>query len=200
MNNENAHICERCGKEFFGDWRKDRKSRKQPIRFCSISCSKAHTPSQEHREKTRESVKKFCENAIHHCKYCGRACKDDASLDKHVAHCKLNPDRPGGKMPMHTRHYYNRPMSMGKGVVLNVTRAFVDQYRQEHPVCEICGKSVDEVVKTKSKFGPHSLCVDHDHATMEFRGLLCAVCNRQLGWYEKHKEAINKYLNKGPVV
>ena len=31
---------------------------------------------------------------------------------------------------------------------------------------------------------------------MKFRGLLCSVCNRQLGWYEKYKNEIEDYLNK----
>lgn len=172
MINNDIHICEKCGKEFIGDWRKDKKSRKQPLRFCSRACSNTHTPSQEHREKTRASVKKFWMKQTKRTRRAG----------------------------YHTRNYYTKPMSMRNGVVLNVTREFVDKYRKEHPVCEICGKRVEEVVKTKSKFGPHSLCIDHDHNTMKFRGILCSSCNRQLGWYEKNKDSINKYLNKGPVV
>jgi len=54
--------------------------------------------------------------------------------------------------------------------------------------CLICGKP--------NKNG-HRLCVDHDHTTNKTRGLLCIVCNRNLGWYEKYKDVINKYLSCG---
>lgn len=37
---------------------------------------------------------------------------------------------------------------------------------------------------------------DHDHKTKKFRGLLCQLCNRQLGWYEKYLNKIDDYLNK----
>jgi Recombination endonuclease VII len=50
--------------------------------------------------------------------------------------------------------------------------------------CEICGLWWDQ------------LHYDHDHATGLHRGWLCSWCNRQLGWYEKQKENILKYLGK----
>lgn len=51
--------------------------------------------------------------------------------------------------------------------------------------CLICG-----VPKTKK------LVVDHDHETGIVRGLLCASCNMQLGWYEKNIIKIKEYLNE----
>ena len=38
------------------------------------------------------------------------------------------------------------------------------------------------------------LCVDHDHITGVIRGLLCKHCNLKLGWFEKHKGAINAII------
>jgi hypothetical protein len=49
-------------------------------------------------------------------------------------------------------------------------RELVD--RQGHETCAICG-----VAPSPGK----RLQVDHDHATDEIRGLLCARCNRMLG-------------------
>ena len=41
-------ICERCGKVFEEDWRKDK--RKQ-CRFCSEECSRKRTQSEETKKK-----------------------------------------------------------------------------------------------------------------------------------------------------
>ena len=132
------------------------------------------------------------------CKYCGRICKNKNSLVQHEVRCKSNPDHiicygNKGNMP---KHFRNTKVKTSKGVQLDMTILELNEYRKTHPVCEICGRTIEEVVKWKSKFAPKSLCIDHDHTTMKFRGLLCSVCNRQLGWYEKHKDSIEKYLNK----
>ena len=60
--------------------------------------------------------------------------------------------------------------------------------------CKICGKTPEE--------NGRALAVDHDHACcagekscgMCVRGLLCHHCNTKLGWYEKNKDSIEKYL------
>ena len=46
-------------------------------------------------------------------------------------------------------------------------------------VCQICSKEVD-------------LCYDHDHATGEFRGVLCRQCNRALGQLGDTREGLKK--------
>lgn len=54
--------------------------------------------------------------------------------------------------------------------------------------CMICGSD-------------KKLCIDHDHATGEVRGILCGVCNSGLGLFgddvDKMKKAI-EYLEDGP--
>ena len=52
--------------------------------------------------------------------------------------------------------------------------------------CEVCGSK-------------DSLCYDHDHKTMKFRGVLCNKCNRSIGKLGDTIESIKKvlfYLNK----
>lgn len=60
--------------------------------------------------------------------------------------------------------------------------------------CRICNKAPGRV----------RLAVDHDHGCCPtrgkscgqcIRGLLCDYCNRQLGWYEQHRPAIDRYLS-----
>lgn len=52
-------ICEKCGKEFFEDWRKDQKTiKKNPIpRFCSRACANSRTQTKEIKEKISKSIK-----------------------------------------------------------------------------------------------------------------------------------------------
>ena len=39
------------------------------------------------------------------------------------------------------------------------------------------------------------LCYDHDHKTMEFRGVLCRACNRSLGQLGDNLEGIKKVVD-----
>jgi hypothetical protein len=61
------------------------------------------------------------------------------------------------------------------------------------PVCAICKIPL---VETKGK--RDSLCIDHDHATGNIRGLLCPAHNKGLGHLEKHLipywNEVQKYL------
>jgi hypothetical protein len=51
--------------------------------------------------------------------------------------------------------------------------------------CELCG------VKAKK------MCIDHKiHGS--YRGVLCQQCNTRLGWFEKYKESITEYIERGP--
>jgi Holliday junction resolvasome RuvABC endonuclease subunit len=55
--------------------------------------------------------------------------------------------------------------------------------KEQNNCCAICKQTF---VKE-----PH---IDHDHTTMNFRGLLCLSCNTTLGKYEKYKEAFDRYF------
>jgi len=55
-------------------------------------------------------------------------------------------------------------------------------YANQNGCCMICDRPFDV------------LCVDHNHETNNIRGLLCSSCNRSLGFVDKHKDKIIKYL------
>jgi len=49
-------------------------------------------------------------------------------------------------------------------------------------LCEICGHTTN-------------LCYDHDHITMEFRGVLCDTCNRALGLLKDNTDVLRNAIN-----
>ena len=51
-----------------------------------------------------------------------------------------------------------------------------EYYDNHNGKCDICGK--EEIVDRFNR-----LCIDHNHETGEFRGLLCMGCNRGLGFF-----------------
>ncbi len=68
----------------------------------------------------------------------------------------------------------------------NIALADYDEMlERQKGVCAICGGL---------NSAGQRLCVDHDHATGEVRGLLCHGCNTRLGWYEKNKLNTDLYL------
>jgi hypothetical protein len=63
------------------------------------------------------------------------------------------------------------------------------EFEKQHGVCKVCRKP-----EPKSR----PLHIDHDHATNQFRGLLCGSCNRALGLFHDDVEVIANaviYLN-----
>lgn len=48
--------------------------------------------------------------------------------------------------------------------------------------CPICLRTEEQCVGLGGNAGPW--CIDHDHATGEFRGWLCHQCNRGLGFFK----------------
>ena len=61
----------------------------------------------------------------------------------------------------------------------------VETYKQRmasRTSCEICGSKKE-------------LCYDHDHETMEFRGVLCRGCNRALGQLGDSLKGIMRAVN-----
>lgn len=173
--------CEICGKEHDGSYGSGR--------FCSRSCANKRIHSEETKQKIKDSIDKYNSSCKFVCSYCHAKFQSEEKKIDHEKKCSQNK-------AIKSILYKDRPVIITPGVYLDITRGELEKYRVEHPVCEICGRSAEEATKTTSKFGPHSLCIDHKHSNNKFRGLLCSVCNRQLGWYEKNKEAIEKYLNK----
>ncbi len=57
-------------------------------------------------------------------------------------------------------------------------------------LCEICGERPAEKFKKQRKF--MYLCLDHNHKTKEYRGLLCRHCNVGLGMFYENTAALRR--------
>jgi DNA-directed RNA polymerase subunit RPC12/RpoP len=61
--------------------------------------------------------------------------------------------------------------------------------------CGICGRTAEEAMSTLAP-EYRRLVPDHNHKTMEMRGLLCPYCNSRLEFVETHLTGIVKYLKR----
>ena len=130
-----------------------------------------------------------------------KVCKTGAlsctsSDDRLCPHCNMwfHKSSIGGHVNKCSKLHKEDRRVVVLGDVLDITVTQLAEYMSKQVTCEICGKTADEANIYKGKYAAKRLCVDHDHETNKFRGLLCSACNRNLGWYENHKKAADKYL------
>lgn len=105
---------------------------------------------------------------------------------------KAHPERIRASRVRHARAYPERARSRTLKAKYGITSEdFQAILTAQGDQCGICFKDVDA-----SESIPH---FDHDHATGEPRGVLCASCNTKLGWFEKRKIRIYEYLDNPPA-
>lgn len=188
-----SYTCERCGKlveeaDKFGSGR-----------FCSRACANTRDHSAETKERIRQGLNK---QTICYCQFCGKEFSTLTAKASHEKLCKSNPNKLKNPSRQHqdklqrnvVLHRYGE--SKKEKVTLDITYAELENYKESHSVCEICGRAVTETIKWQSKYAAKTLCVDHDHKTNKFRGMLCHNCNTKLGWYEAYQDKIKGYLSK----
>lgn len=161
--------CETCGKEHNGSYGSGR--------FCCQSCARSFS-TKNNRININKKVSKSLKGKA--SKVTNKVIESRNKRKQNTLIKKLNKS------------------VIINGDILNINNKELEEYRKTHLVCEICGQAEHAITFTgyTNRTKPNKLCVDHDHNTKKFRGLLCVSCNSKLGWYQNNKEAIEKYLNK----
>lgn len=168
---ENPSCCKNCGKPLPYELKNNK--------FCGRSCSATY--NNLHRQHKSQS---FDTNYM--CPVCNNGFNSACALRAHIARAH---EEYNMQLPYTVEDHENNTV-----VSLDITRKDMEAYKLTHTRCEICGKELEAIKQEPNHF--RSLCVDHDHNTNHFRGLLCMTCNRNLGWYELRAEQVQNYLNK----
>lgn len=137
-------------------------------------------------------------------RFCSRKCSNTRVLSPETK-AKIGKSLQGNKNgawsnPTHAdriRHQRQEAFLDRKVVVsktkLDITNRQLAEIRRKQNVCMMCKRPETTVTFSKVKVS-NLLCIDHDHVTNKFRGLLCNSCNRKLGSYESRKNEIDNYL------
>lgn len=94
------------------------------------------------------------------------------------------------KTPEQRRRDGIRQSAKNLGFDPDVITAHFDQHSGQ---CDICGQACGTFAR---------LTIDHDHATGDFRGLLCVNCNHLLGKARDQVDILKRaieYLGRGPI-
>lgn len=161
------HKCEKCGKLMTEYYGSGR--------FCCKECARGFS----NYKGIYDPITKENTTLKFKCEKCGKRYETEYGLKVHFDKHHLLPKE-------------KRNVKVA-GYEIFITNEQLDEYRLAHTKCEICGKDVEDIRKENNHF--KKLCIDHNHVTNEFRGLLCMTCNSALGWFEKNEDAVLKYLN-----
>ena len=69
------------------------------------------------------------------------------------------------------------------------------KFIEQQGKCAICGHDIYYNVWGDLPKTAYSLHIDHDHKTLEPRGLLCQLCNTGIGSFQDNKELVFKALD-----
>lgn len=103
-------------------------------------------------------------------------------------YARMTAEQKEAKLERQRRHRLTKPSVNGRMKSVLGRRNYFELYqtllKYQKGVCAICKKPP----------GARRLHIDHDHQTLEVRGLLCFSCNNKLGFVEKYLDEIAEYL------
>ena len=171
-------VCTKCGDEKpladFPRFQRARDGRSPSCRVCR------NAQSKEYRERNRERL-----SEAKRARYRANPARVRASHERWKA---SNPER----------HRFLQRRSHLKTVYGMTVEDYDALLSLQGGSCAVCDTAPPEGKR---------LHVDHDHACCPgerscgqcVRGLLCGPCNRLLGWVERRRETIDRYLGAGVV-
>jgi len=116
------------------------------------------------------------------CHKCGQL-RDESEFyaSGEPAHCKIcERERQKKRSKIDTREFRQRKViaqfKHRHGITLTPEQIDEMEEEQNHR-CAICERKFSELKR--------QYCIDHDHETLEIRGLLCRPCNLTVGYIEK---------------
>ena len=163
------HECENCGKVMIEKYASGR--------FCCKECARGFSNYKGVYDPITKL--KISDNSCK-CPLCDKYYRTKYGITQHLKQS-------------HNEYYEANHYFMIKNKSIGITHKQLKEYREIHNKCEICGKDIRDIQKENNHF--KGLCIDHNHTTHQFRGLLCMTCNRALGWFEKNESNILEYLN-----
>lgn len=134
-----------------------------------------------------------------YCPCCGLSKPDDAFY-KNAAkkgglqgYCKPCHGSQVKKSPFYKANINKFSLNYQRKKVGWSPERFDKAWQDQNGKCAICEVALNRDIGVNKM----SACADHDHTTLEPRGILCNVCNRQLGSFEKMaKLGAQSYLDK----
>lgn len=159
--------CENCGKEFFEDWRKDkRNAKKSPMRFCSSYCSRSFASRKQDKTKIAESMAvarlKYFDKA-QFCKNCGKEFHTQDYSRKECFEC-----RP---QTIKIAKIRKEP----KSILDLSSRTASKIFKRMDLPCSCCGFYKKEIVLDMHHIIPHSKGGADDMSNITY---ICPNCHR----------------------
>ena len=141
-------------------------------------CCQSHAALEQHALNTvnNEKQKQQYKEKKYTCVFCGKEIVAYTSPRKYCINCKEIIIR------------INRLKIKNPNLQVFTPIDYYEILKLQNNKCNIC--KVDKCSTGKN------FCIDHNHDTGKVRGLLCYSCNTKLGWYEKNKISIEKYITR----
>lgn len=120
------------------------------------------------------------------CEYCGKEFADTSGRGT-KRFCSTNCSKRIWERKNREQHLLRLRFNnlRVKGVVLTVEQKQEIKDKLNTGICEICH---EQVPFTK-------LCVDHDHHTLQYRGVICDKCNMVLGIFKDQPAVAQSMIN-----